>query len=278
MKIKDWGERRWYVNGQGQTYAVIEGPVEFRMGSPPCEPGRYSNETRRKLIIPRRFAIASKEVTVEQYQLFLNNKPEIARLGIDTYSPEPDGPMNRMTWYEAAAYCNWLSEQEGLPKEQWCYHPNRSGAYDDGMSIPADALRRNGYRLPTEAEWEYAGRSGTITSRYYGVSTDLLAKYAWYQANSQLHAWPGGSLLPNELGLFDMLGNVFEWVQDKYNRPIQINDDLNTNDIVYTSNNRLLRGGAFYDLPAYARSANRNLQAASYRNSNLGFRPARTFH
>jgi eukaryotic-like serine/threonine-protein kinase len=278
MKVKHWGERRWYVNGQGQTYAVIEGPVEFRMGSPPREPDRYSNEAPRRIVIPRRFAIASKEVTVEQYQLFLNKKPEIARLRIDKYSPEPDGPMNRMTWYEAAAYCNWLSEQEGLPKEQWCYNPNQSGAYDDNMTIPADVLRRDGYRLPTEAEWEYAGRSGTITSRYYGVSTDLLAKYAWYQANSRLHAWPGGSLLPNELGLSDMLGNVFEWVQDRYNLSLNNNYNLNTQDIVKTSNPRVLRGGAFYDLPAYARSANRNLQAASYRNSNLGFRTARTYH
>ena len=79
---------------------------------------------------------------------------------------------------------------------------------------PCRCLERTGYRLPTEAEWEYACRSGTITSRYYGVSTDLLGKYAWYQANSREHAWPGGSLIPNESGLFDMLGNVVEWVQD----------------------------------------------------------------
>ena len=90
------------------------------------------------------------------------------------------------------------------------------------MTIPADVLRRTGYRLPTEAEWEYACRSGTITSRYYGVSTDLLAKYAWYQANSQDHAWSGGSLLPNELGLFDMLGNVYEWFRIEFERPDKI--------------------------------------------------------
>ena len=84
------------------------------------------------------------------------------------------------------------------------------------MTIPADALKRTGYRLPTEAEWEYACRAGAITSRYYGLSIDLLEQYARYQANSQDHAWPCGSLLPNDLGLFDMLGNVYEWCQDRY--------------------------------------------------------------
>ena len=115
-------------------------------------------------------------------------------------------------------YCNWLSEQEGLPKDQWCYLPNEAGAYAEGMTIPADVLERTGYRLPTEAEWEYACRSGTVTSRYYGQSIELLDTYAWYQANSKEHAWSCGSLLPNDLGLFDMLGNEYEWVQDSTRR------------------------------------------------------------
>ena len=82
------------------------------------------------------------------------------------------------------------------------------------MTVPADVLRRTGYRLPTEAEWEYACRSGTTTSRYYGASIELMGRYARYQANSHEHAWACGSLLPNDLGLFDMLGNQFEWVHD----------------------------------------------------------------
>ena len=103
-KLKDRGNRRWYVNSEGQTLAVIEGPIEFSMGSPVSEPDRDSEETPHRQPINRRFAIATKEVTVEQYQRFLKENPKIARLEIDRYSPEPTGPMNGITWYEAAAY------------------------------------------------------------------------------------------------------------------------------------------------------------------------------
>ena len=220
-KRKDWGHRRWLVNGQGQTFAVIEGPVEFRMGSPPTEPNRHATW---KLLAdwsspaaspspPRRLRWSSGRG--------LSGPTPSYRLppsSVKQFNPDPDGPMSGFTWYIAAEYCNWLSEQEGLPKHQWCYVPNEAGAYADGMSIPADVLDRTGYRLPTEPEWEYACRSGTVTSYYFGLSTELLDKYAWSQANSKDHAWSCGSLLPNDLGLFDMLGNEFEWVQDSMSR------------------------------------------------------------
>ena len=169
MKVKDRGERRWFVNGQGQTFAVIEGPVEFRMGSPPTEPERMS---RWKLHAawsspagspsPPRRSRSSSSRGSERTHTELGLPPSF----VNQYSPDPDGPMIGFTWYIAADYCNWLSEQEGLPKDQWCYLPNEAGAYAEGMTIPADVLERTGYRLPTEAEWEYACRSGTVTSRY----------------------------------------------------------------------------------------------------------------
>jgi formylglycine-generating enzyme required for sulfatase activity len=136
--------------------------------------------------------------------------------------------------------------------------------------------------LPTEAEWEYACRAGTITSRSYGLSIELLGKYAWNQANSQQHAWSCGSLLPNDLGLFDMLGNGYEWCQDRSGAERQGQRGLYyDNIIIYESivekHPRLLRGGAFDYRPAFARSAPRLWIAPSVRHSGNGFRPARTY-
>ncbi len=278
-KLKRWDDRRWCVNSQGQTYALVEGPIEFMMGSPPTQPNRFSEqETLHRIVIPRRFVIANREVTVEQYQRFVKTN---SAFGLDPsylarFSPDIDGPMISVSWYGAVAYCNWLSEQEGLPKDQWCYHPNETGVYDEGMTIPADALKRTGYRLPTEAEWEYTCRSGTITSRYYGLSVDLVSNYAWHQANSREHAWAGGKLLPNDLGLFDMLGNAFEWVQDRAteNAP---SDTLTTTEKIQTIVPRVFRGGSFFDRPGYIRSAYRNRYQPSSRFTIGGFRPSRSY-
>ena len=290
MKLKDWDERRWYINGQGQTFAVIEGPVEFRMGSPPTDTERFAgNEPPRRMAIPRRFAMAAKEVTVEQFQRFLKlggitiDRYRLSDGDLSRYSPDPQGPWIAPDWYTAAHYCNWLSEQEGLPKDQWCYLPNEAGAYAEGMSIPADVLQRTGYRLPTEAEWEFTCRAGAVTSRYYGHSLDLLDAYARYQANSKGHAWRCGSLFPNDLGLFDMLGNMYEWCQDSWNafksaKKGIYNDSINISESIVEKNLRLLRGGTFYNPPALVRSAYRYWFAPANRNTDGGFRPSRTYH
>src|SRR5262249_29326460 len=109
-----------------------------------------------------------------------------------------------------------LSKKEGLPEDQWCYLPNKNGGLAHGMQLAPDYLQRTGYRLPTEAEWEYACRAGAVTSRYYGESEELLEKYAWYGKNSAQRTWPVGILKPNDFGLFDMHGQVDVWCQDEY--------------------------------------------------------------
>ena len=288
MKQKDRGGRRWFINRQGQTFAVIEGPVEYRMGSPPTETERMTgNELPSRMAITHGFAISANEVTVEQFQQFLklaniiDDRYLLSPSDLSKFSPDPHGPWIAPDWYAAAHYCNWLSEQEGLPKDQWCYLPNNAGAYAEGMSIPADVLERTGYRLPTQAEWEYACRAGAVTGRYYGHSINLLDAYARYQANSKEHAWMCGSLLPNDLGLFDMLGNAMEWCQDS-SHASKLSKTTDTYEVNYSSSivnekrSRILRGGSFYYQASLVRSAYRHMDVPAYRSSTSGFRPSRT--
>src|SRR5262249_3251227 len=157
----------WFVNGQGQTMVVIPSSVEFVMGSPPTEGGRRSDYDRpqQRLTIGRHFAITAKSVTLEQFRCFpKDHNPQDGSL-------EPDCPVSMLSWYQAAEYCNWLSDQEDLER---CYAPNQKGKYDVGMKLLPDGLDRTGYRLPTEEEWECACRAGAVTSRYYGESVQLL--------------------------------------------------------------------------------------------------------
>jgi formylglycine-generating enzyme required for sulfatase activity len=265
----------WYVNGEGQTFAVVRGPVEFTLGSPPSEPGRYeAGETPHRKRISRTFAIGAKEVTVEQFLRFRPN-----HWWAKQYSPGPDTPAVSVTWYDAAAYCNWLSEREGISPDQWCYEPAKGGGYGEGMRMRAGHLKLTGYRLPTEAEWEFACRSGAVTSRYHGRGEDLLPRYGWFASNAEDRMRPVGSLRPNELGLFDTLGNVVEWVAD----PALLYVTSQTEDIenrmvlpIEERTARRLRGGSLHDQPINLRCAYRNSVRPGVRNVAIGFRPVRT--
>jgi formylglycine-generating enzyme required for sulfatase activity len=281
-------QRRWFVNSQGQTFTLIEGPEDFRMGSPESDPEQVAgSEPLRRVCIPRRYAIATKEVTVDQFQRFAATDDEYKmdediKNALKRYSPDSDGPWIGASWYAAAAYCNWLSQQEGLHRDQWCYLPNPAGKYAEGMTIPANVLKRKGYRLPTEAEWEYACRAGTVTSRYYGGAVELLGNYAWYLANSQERARPCGSLFPNDLGLFDMLGNVYEWAQDarvagREEKQGVSSDLVRTTEAIGDKRPRLFRGGTFMVLPLEVRAAHSNAEYPTYAGIYNGFRLARTW-
>jgi formylglycine-generating enzyme required for sulfatase activity len=265
------GQRRWYVNGQGQTMVMVPGPVEALMGDPPGQiPKR----------IGRSFALASKAVTVAEFQRFLKDRPEIKMPAFSKqFSPEPACPMNTVSWFDAAQYCNWLSEKEGIPKQEWCY-PEK---IEKGMKLYPDYLKRKGYRLPTEAEWEFACRAGSLSSRYYGSSDELLPRYAWFMLNSDNRTWPVGQKRPNDLGLFDMHGNVWTWCQEPYGpytagidgKPSEDKEDIRD---VTDSISRSLRGGSFYIHPSDVRSALRSVIQPSDRNFNGGLRPARTYN
>ncbi len=278
------GERGWYVNGQGQTMVVVRGPAEFLMGSPRTEAERYGgpedeNELQHRMRIERSFAIAATEVTVSQFLLFRKTHHYSK-----VYAATPDHPINSVRWYDAAAYCNWLSEREGIPEAEWCYEPNKDGEYTEGMKVAPDYLKRTGYRLPSEAEWEYACRAGAVTSRYFGERADLLGYYAWYSKNLlDRRMLPVGSLKPNDLGLFDMNGNAYEWIQEpsfgyraaQDGKPTTDAED--TNIQVLDKLPRVIRGGSLSDQASDVRSAFRGYYVPSSRNNCLGIRLARTF-
>jgi len=259
---------------------VIPGPVEFLMGSPGTEKDRRSLEYLHRKRIGHSFAIASKEVTVKQFQEFLRNTPSVRHNYTKKYAPEENCPQISVIWYEAAAYCRWLSEQEGIPNDQMCYPP--IAEIKDGMKLPSDYLSRTGYRLPSEAEWENACRSKTLTSRYYGQSEELLGQYAWFNKTSSDRTWPVGSLKPNDAGLFDMQGNVYEWCQEHYvsysGSLGSVSEDREDNATLRDSVRRLLRGGSFILLSSDVRSATRPYTLPpTYRDNFIGFRPSRTY-
>jgi formylglycine-generating enzyme required for sulfatase activity len=179
-----------------------------------------------------------------------------------------------VTWYDAAAYCNWLSKEEGRPEDQWCYETK-----GDAVKLRAKYLSLLGYRLPMDAEFEYATRAGALTSRYYGETEELLPKYEWYFMNSKMRTWPVGSLKPNDLGLFDALGNVWVWCQDRYNAyPAGEGDKAleDQEDELVVTSDRVVRGGAFVSQASVVNSAYwYHVGPANYYYAN-GFRPART--
>jgi formylglycine-generating enzyme required for sulfatase activity len=279
---------QWYVNGQGQTMVVIPGPVEFLMGSPPTEEGRQPYELQHQRRIGRSFALAAKAVTVREFRQFLkaNRLEAWFEAGgqvpplMKRYSPDEEGPIIYVDWYGAAAYCNWLSKVEGIPEEHWCYATNLQGTV---TGLKAKYLSLQGYRLPTEAEMEYACRAGAVTSRSYGETEELLERYGWYLKNSKERAWPVGRKKPNDLGLCDLHGNVYTWCQESYKgvyptskegERIEDKEDILS---IKSTVSRVLRGGSFFYRASIVRSAVRNGIVPTNRTADVGFRPARTF-
>jgi serine/threonine protein kinase/formylglycine-generating enzyme required for sulfatase activity len=275
--------RHWYVTREGHTLAVVRDPPVFEMGSPLYEADREAeSELPHAMKIPRSFAIATKEVTVAQFRRFLEANPDVKRRHsyLKKYTPDDDGPIISVTWFEAAQYCNWLSKQEEIPEAQWCYPSIES--IKVGMDLPNDYLHRTGYRLPTEAEWEYSCRAGASTSRFYGSSEEMLKEYAWYtKTTNDKRAWPVGQLKPNDLGLFDIYGNVGEWCQSRHltygpgkNGPAS--HDTEQSNLKVTDDPRDLRGCGFGYISSLARSASRDWFRPTSRQPQVGVRVART--
>jgi len=281
---------RWDENVLGQTMITIRPQGPFRMGAPPAEARSVPNELPHEVRIPRAFAIASTEVSVAQFQRFLTetNRREAWLGAVHARWPNHPSPeifvsdstraQFAVTWYEAAEYCNWLSDKAGIPKDQWVY-PDSIGP---GMTLPANYLHRTGYRLPTEAEWEFAARAGNGAAHFFGDGVALLDQYAWYFVNSSLHGWPVGTKQPNQYGLFDMYGNAWEWINDRwldYRDQGVRTDDEDTTLMVSDSTPRIRRGGSWSYDKETTRSAHRGAPGGyrpGDRKDSVGFRVART--
>lgn len=266
------GPPQWYVNGQGQTMIVIRDQEPFQMGTSIMGPDRPNNAPQHHKAIRRTFAVAAKAVTIEQYYRF-EQPPRV-----DARNDE-DLPAVGITWLQAAKYCNWLSEQEGIPEAQWCFETD---AKRNVIELKKDYLSLMGYRLPTEAEMEYVTRAGATTNRFFGEADELLPKYAWFVQNSTEKRQPVGRLKPNDFGFFDVLGNSFNWCQEGYSNYPKSGDDRVTYDkedqLPFTMNrNRMLRGGSYSSRALNVQSALRNNFPPNVAQNDVGFRPARTW-
>ena len=266
------------VSGVPAGFVRIEAGT-FTMGSPSGELGRFSNEAQHSVTLTRAFYLQATEVTQEQWQSLMGNNPS-NRGGC------PTCPVERVNWWEAVAYANALSASEGLPA---CYTLTGCGAVTpgndmecSGVTVTAaggDPYACTGYRLPTESEWEYAARAGTTTATYAGnlTATDCsdttLLPIAWFCGNSGNQTQPVGGKVANAWGLYDMLGNVWEWTWDRYaTYPSTATDPTGATG----GSDRVGRGGSRGYNALGTRAADRGSSTPGGRFSDLGFRPART--
>ena len=222
---------------------------EFLMGTPETDKDAPNNhrELQHQVRITWPFYLGVTEVTQGQYRAVMGENPS-------NHKRSDDLPVEQLSWNDAIAFCNKLSEREGLK----AYYQFGAGVQSGG----------DGYRLPTEAEWEYACRAGTSTRSSFGDDDASLGEYAWFEGNSMGCTDPVGQKRPNKFGLFDMHGNVSEWCWDQYYRDVRRQS---------VTSFRVYRGGDFMDDPVGAalRSAYRDADGPDRRGHYLGFRVAR---
>ena len=236
----------------------------FMMGSPDTESNSNSDETQMEVTISKPFEIMTKEVTQSQWVKVMGSNPSYfkSQEHCDNYDSAsdmcPDHPVEKVSWDDVQDYIGKLNKALGL-----------SGC--DGTPTSSAGC----YRLPTEAEWEYSARGGTTTAYSFGDDSSNLGDYAWYSGNSDRQTHQVGLKEANPKGLYDVHGNVWEWVQDRYASDLPGGSDpLNT-----SGSNRVVRGGSWFHSAPYLRSAYRfvvNPSIRSVRLSTTGFRLVRT--
>ena len=226
------------TNSVGMKFAFIP-KGQFVMGTPPNEPGRYENEAQHTVTLTHSFAMETMPVTQHQYLLVMGKNPS----HFDDWgsSRREPNPVEKVSWDDAVAFCKKLSEKEHVH-----------------------------YRLPTEAEWEYACRAGSTTMFFFGDKEELTGEYAWFKDNSDDITHPVGQKKPNAWGLYDMHGNVWQWCSDWFDAyPLHpVTDPVGPFD----GKLRILRGGSWDYEPTSLRSGYRGRNGQSARYFNVGFR------
>ena len=254
--------RKWQVNSLGMTMVALP-PGKFRRGDIDND-----GEPNQTVTLTRGFHTASHEVTVGMWQQFLADKKYPADAKPKNWpgvhkknSPTKQHPVQRVNWSDCVLFCNWLSRKEGLTP---CYNI-------DGKTWKWDQTA-NGYRLPTEAEWEYACRGGTSTAFCSGDDEASLHRFAVYRAGG---AQPCGRRLPNSYGLFDTHGNVhelcFDYWDRNYSPQLEVQDPVCTKPAI----GRVVRGGSYRSGSRVLRSSSRRLANPRARYDDIGFRVVR---
>ncbi|NUN16161.1 MAG: SUMF1/EgtB/PvdO family nonheme iron enzyme [Myxococcales bacterium] len=228
----------------------------FTMGSPDSELGRFDWENQR-LVTVGPLMVATTPVTQEQYQEIMGTNPSY-------FAGNPSHPVEGVTWFDAIEFCNRLSKKHGLPE---AYKKTK----DSVTLLPAST----GYRLLTEAEWEYAARAGTQTAYFFGNDPAELKRYAWFGEGKSDTTHPGESKEPSPWGLYDIYGNVWEWCWDWYAAPYDPKDVDNPLGPP-TGEDRICRGGSFRDEALFLRSAFRDYWTPDDWNWYQGFRVCRS--
>jgi formylglycine-generating enzyme required for sulfatase activity/tRNA A-37 threonylcarbamoyl transferase component Bud32 len=250
-----------------ETVLIPKG--EFQMGSPDTDPDALPPEKpRHRVVITRPFHLGKTPVTQAQFEEVMGNNPSAFRDGglfgnLLKGAKTGNHPVDSVGWLDALAFCNRLSKREDLPP----YYKI------DGTNVKL--LGGRGYRLPTEAEWEYAARAGTDTRWSFGDKEDDLAEHAWYERNSGGVTHPVATRKPNPWGLYDTSGNVPQWCWDPYD-PTAYRQAKASDPVATKGTTRVQRGGGWNDLAAQTRSASRQSLGEGYTIlTHVGLRVAR---